>query len=133
MTARKFISLAAAATMVVTSFGAAVPAFAHDGGYREYRGGYDRYERGYDRRDYRDYRRYEQRRAYAYGNRYDRYNRYDRCRDSGAGGTIIGAVAGGLAGHELAGRRGDRTAGTIIGGAIGAIAGRAIDKSNSRC
>ncbi|MBN8806588.1 MAG: glycine zipper 2TM domain-containing protein, partial [Sphingopyxis terrae] len=45
---------------------------------------------------------------------------------------IIGAIAGGLAGHEIAGR-GDRTVGTIIGGAVGAIAGRAIDKGNDGC
>ena len=48
-------------------------------------------------------------------------------------GTIIGAIAGGLLGHEVAGRRGDRTTGTIIGGAVGAVAGRAIDKGDGRC
>jgi hypothetical protein len=41
-------------------------------------------------------------------------------------------VAGGLAGHEIAGR-GDRAVGTIIGGALGALAGRAIDKGNDGC
>src|SRR3546814_17929385 len=51
---------------------------------------------------------------------------------SDLGGTIIGAIAGGLAGHEIAGR-GDRTVGTIIGGAVGAIAGRVIDKGNDGC
>ncbi|VAV96601.1 hypothetical protein MNBD_ALPHA04-174, partial [hydrothermal vent metagenome] len=43
------------------------------------------------------------------------------------GGTIIGAIAGGLLGNEVA-RRGDKTVGTIIGGAAGALAGRAIDR-----
>jgi outer membrane lipoprotein SlyB len=52
-------------------------------------------------------------------------------RDKGTGGAIIGAVAGGLAGREIARR--DRTAGTIIGAAVGALAGRAIDKSDSPC
>ena len=69
-----------------------------------------------DRRDYRQDRRY-------YNQRYNDRN-YRQC-DNGTGGTIIGAIAGGLAGHEIAGR-GDRTVGTIIGGAVGAIAGRAI-------
>jgi len=128
MTARKLISLTAAATMVVTSLGVAAPAMARDG-YRDYRGDYGRDyrygDRDYRDRDYRDVRYRDGR--YAYGG--DRY----RCRDNGTGGTIIGAIAGGLIGHEVAGRRGDKTAGVIIGGAVGAIAGRAIDKSDSRC
>ncbi|MBN8820088.1 MAG: glycine zipper 2TM domain-containing protein [Sphingomonas sp.] len=128
MTARKLISLTAAATMVVTSLGVAAPAMARNG-YRDYRGDYGRDyrygDRDYRDRDYRDVRYRDGR--YAYGG--DRY----RCRDNGTGGTIIGAIAGGLIGHEVAGRRGDKTAGVIIGGAVGAIAGRAIDKSDSRC
>jgi len=123
MTARKL-----AATMVVTSLGVAAPAMARNG-YRDYRGDYGRDyrygDRDYRDRDYRDVRYRDGR--YAYGG--DRY----RCRDNGTGGTIIGAIAGGLIGHEVAGRRGDKTAGVIIGGAVGAIAGRAIDKSDSRC
>jgi len=126
MTSRKFISLAAAATMVATSFGVvATPAMARDG-YREYRGDYARDYRYQDRqrRDYRQDRRYNERRGYAYD---------QRCRDNGTGGTIIGAIAGGLLGHEVVGRRGDKTAGVLIGGAVGAVAGRAIDKADSRC
>ena len=84
-------------------------------GYRDYRRG-DRYDRR-DRRDYRDNRRYSR-------NNYNDNRRY-RC-DKGTGGTIIGAIAGGLLGNEVA-RRGDKTEGTIIGGAVGALAGRAID------
>ena len=45
---------------------------------------------------------------------------------------LIGAIAGGLAGHEIAGR-GDRTVGTIIGGAAGALIGREIDRGGRRC
>lgn len=52
--------------------------------------------------------------------------RYYRC-DRGDGGTIIGAIAGGLLGNSIAGR-GDRTAGTLIGAGVGALAGRAIDR-----
>lgn len=58
--------------------------------------------------------------------------RYRCKRDNGTTGLVIGAVVGGVAGHEIAGR-GDRTLGTVIGGAVGAIAGREIDRSNARC
>jgi uncharacterized protein YcfJ len=108
------------AATAVTGF-TATPAMArhgYDDGY------YDRDDRhdNYDRREYR---------------RGDRYYRNDyrgnqRCRNSGTGGTIIGAVAGGLLGNEVA-RRGNKTEGSIIGAAVGALAGRAIDKSDSNC
>jgi uncharacterized protein YcfJ len=101
----------------------ATPAMA--GG--RYDDGYSRYDRGdrYDRYDRREYRR---------GDRYynNSRNNYQRCNNSGTGGTIIGAVAGGLLGNEVA-RRGNKTEGSIIGAAVGALAGRAIDKSDSNC
>lgn len=101
----------------------ATPAMARHG----YDDGYSRYDRSdrYDRYDRREYRR---------GDRYyqSNSNDYQRCRNSGTGGTIIGAVAGGLLGNEVA-RRGNRTEGSIIGAAVGALAGRAIDKSDSNC
>ncbi len=107
----------------------ATPAMAggrYDDGYSRYDRGdrYDRYDRD-DRYDRREYRR---------GDRYYQNSRndYQRCRNSGTGGTIIGAVAGGLLGNEVA-RRGNRTEGSIIGAAVGALAGRAIDKSDSNC
>ncbi|MEP4895581.1 glycine zipper 2TM domain-containing protein [Parasphingorhabdus sp.] len=81
------------------------------------RGDYYRDDRYYDRRDRRYYR---EKRRY----RNDR-RRYRGC-DRGTGGTIIGAIAGGLLGNEVS-RRGNKTEGTIIGGAVGALAGRAID------
>jgi hypothetical protein len=87
---------------------------------RQYRGDrYDRQYRGNDRRYYNNNRRYNYR---------QRYNR--RCND-GTTGTIVGAIAGGLLGHEIVGRRGDRTAGTIIGGAVGALGGRAIERGGN--
>lgn len=95
--------------------------------------GYQRYYPG-DR--YYEGRRYAPRYAYRQGPRYYgprnryAYRGYRRC-DNGAGGAIAGAIAGGLIGHEVAGRRGDRTAGTIIGGAVGALAGNAIDRSDN--
>jgi uncharacterized protein YcfJ len=107
------------AATAVTGF-TATPAMARHG----YDDGYSRYDRGdrydrYDRREYRDRRYYR-----------DNY-RNQRC-DKGTGGTIIGAIAGGLLGNEVA-RRGNRTEGSIIGAAVGALAGRAIDKSDSNC
>jgi len=59
------------------------------------------------------------------------YRSNHRCYDKGNGGLAIGGIAGGLLGHEVAGR-GDKTLGTIIGAGAGALAGRAIDKSDGR-
>ena len=50
---------------------------------------------------------------------------YVRRCDRGTGGTILGAIAGGLIGNAGAGRR-DRELGTIVGGGAGALSGRAI-------
>ncbi|HEU0043084.1 glycine zipper 2TM domain-containing protein [Sphingomonas sp.] len=80
----------------------------------------------------RNRRYYDDRGAYAREYRGDdNYNRYrarQKCKD-GDGGTIIGAIAGGLLGNTIAGR-GDRTVGAILGAAGGALAGRAIDRSD---
>lgn len=136
----KFLGTLAITTAAISSMAFATPAEARGGyynggyyeqvgnrdGYREYRRG-DRYrgDRGYnrDRRAYRSDRRYRDSR---YRDRRYRDNRRNRGCDRGTGGTIIGAIAGGLLGNEVAGR-GSRTEGTIIGGAVGALAGRAID------
>lgn len=107
MNMKKSLGALVAAATLVTGF-SATPAFAgryNDDGYYSYR----------DRDNYR----------------YHRRDRGYRC-DKGTGGTVIGAVAGGLAGREIA-RRGNRTEGAIIGAAVGALAGRAIDKSDSNC
>jgi len=131
---KKTITLSLAALMSTATLGLATPAAAQQGyydrdGYSSYYAGYGRDNRRYDNR----YNRYD-RRDYRSDRRYQRNDRryYRNQCDSGTGGTIIGAIAGGLAGHEIAGR-GDRTVGTIIGGAVGAIAGRAIDKGNDGC
>ncbi|HVF95231.1 MAG TPA: glycine zipper 2TM domain-containing protein [Sphingomonas sp.] len=89
-------------------------------------GGYygDRYDRSYNDRRYNDRRD---------DRRYDRRNyrgRQQRC-DNGDGGTVIGAIAGGLLGNTVAGR-GDKLLGTVIGAGGGALAGRAIDRSDNR-
>lgn len=125
----KILGTLAVSTAAIASMAFATPAEARSGYYDGYNGGYYQQVRG-DRRDYR-------RGDYYRGDRYDRRDRrhdrryrsnrrnYRGC-DRGTGGTIIGAIAGGLLGNEVAGR-GDKTVGTIIGGAAGALAGRAID------
>lgn len=129
------VNMGAALAMGVASFAAtATPASARD------RDGYSRhYGRGdyYRGRDYRGYRgdRYSDRGYYGDRGYYrgrDRSYRGYRCRDNGTGGTVIGAIAGGLLGNEVAGR-GDRTTGAILGAGVGALAGRAIDKGDRRC
>lgn len=114
----KKMTLAGAAFATLAGGMVATPAMAqrYDRGYGYDRGYNDGY--GYDR-GYRNYRGYDRR----YVNRGQH-----PCKD-GDGGTVIGAVAGGLAGNAIAGR-GDRTLGTILGGVLGAVAGRAIDKSD---
>ncbi len=86
------------------------------GGYRD--NGYDRGYRG-DDRGYREYRGNDR-----------RYNARSRRGCDNTGGTIIGALAGGLLGHTIAGR-GDRTLGAVLGAAGGGLAGNAIDKSDN--
>src|SRR3546814_3314789 len=81
---------------ISATLGLATPAAAQQGyydrdGYSSYYAGYGRDNRRYDRYDRRDYRN---------DRRYDRRNdrRYYRNQcDSGTGGPIIGAIAGGLA------------------------------------
>ncbi|MES2336729.1 MAG: glycine zipper 2TM domain-containing protein [Pseudomonadota bacterium] len=116
----KKLSLAGAAfAMGAAALVPATPAMAQRydrGGY-----GYDQYGRDYDRG-------YQNRGYRGQDRRYYNNRSYNRCKD-GDGGLAIGAIAGGLAGHTLAGR-GDRTLGAILGGAVGALAGRAIDRSD---
>lgn len=133
MKTKFLINLGAALAMGAASLAATVaPAQARDGWSRYERGDYYRGSRGY--RGHRD--GYYRDRGYYRGDRYA-YRGYRggyRCRDSGTGGTIIGAIAGGLLGNEIGkgsgryGRRGDGTTGAIIGAGVGALAGRAIDR-----
>ncbi len=116
MITKKALTALVATATLATGITAA-PAEAHHG--RGHAKHYDRYDDGYYDYDNRGY--YGDRRGY----------RNQRC-DKGTGGTVIGAVVGGLAGREVA-RRGNRTEGAIIGAAVGALAGRAIDKADSNC
>jgi uncharacterized protein YcfJ len=106
----KTLSLAAAAlTMTAGAIVPVTPAAAQ----RYYGDRYDRVyrgDRGYYRDDYRSYRMRQ------------------KCND-GDGGTIVGAIAGGLLGRGIAGR-GDHVLGTVLGAGAGALAGRAIDRSD---
>ena len=133
---KKTMTLSIAALMSAATLGMAAPAAAQQGyydraGYSTHYAGYDRYDRRYDRRADRYDSRYDRRSDRRYYNSRHGDRRYRQC-DNGTGGTVIGAIAGGLAGNEIAGR-GDKTVGTIIGGALGALAGRAIDKGNDGC
>ena len=87
---KRTLTLTLAAAIVFPAVAAATPAAASDYRYGDSRyygdDDDDRYERRYDRRSDRRYDRRDDRRRYA------------RC-DKGDGGTIIGAVAGGLAGR----------------------------------
>lgn len=125
----KQICLAVVASATALCVPAAVEAQRWDGG----RGYYQQIDRrgdgrGYDRRGFDD-----RRGGYGRGDdRRDGRNEYygrggrQRC-DKGTGGTILGAIAGGLLGNSVAGR-GDRTAGAVVGAGVGALAGRAIDR-----
>lgn len=97
--------------------------------------GYDRDDRGYgrgygNRQAYNDRGYYEQANVQSW--RGDDGRMYCR-RANGTTGLLVGGVVGGLLGHEIAGRRGDRTLGVILGAAGGALVGRAIDKGGSSC
>jgi hypothetical protein len=139
MKTKFLINLGAALAMGAASLAfTATPAMADHGYHRGYdRGDHYRGNGGYRGNYYRGDR------GYRGGDRYYRNNYYRgdrgyrggyRCRDSGTGGTIIGAIAGGLLGNEVGkgsgryGRRGDGTTGAIVGAGVGALAGRAIDR-----
>lgn len=55
---------------------------------------------------------------------------YVERRNSGVGGALVGAAAGGVAGN-LIGGRGHRVEGTLIGAGVGGVAGYAIDRSQT--
>lgn len=123
------IAAVAAATMSPTAAEAQVyGGNFYRGGTYERAGDYYQPVRYHENRRYRGYRQHGYRgdRGRYYG---DRRSYRGRCRDRGNGGTVIGAIAGGLLGHEVAGRGGDRTLGTIIGAGGGAVAGRLIDRN----
>ena len=133
---KKIIISTAVAASALTALPAAAEAQSRYGYSSRYDNRYDdryygqqRYVQNYDRR-YANQRyanqRYNNQRTYNGGY----YNHYGQ-RCSGSTGTIIGAIAGGLLGSQVAGR-GDRTLGAILGAGAGALGGRAIDRSDCR-
>lgn len=82
--------------------------------------------------DAQRHRRYDNQgyyeREYRGNDGYARNRARQKCAD-GDGGTIIGAIAGGLLGRTID-TRGDRLLGTVLGAGAGALAGRAIDRSD---
>jgi len=123
---KKIALSAAVAVSALTAMPAAAEAQSRYGYYDARGNSYynqgQRYDRRYDARRSYNQRSYNRR---AYNQRYG--NHYGRRCSSGTTGTIIGAIAGGLLGSEVAGR-GDRTIGAVIGGAAGALVGREIDR-----
>lgn len=117
---RKFFTAFVASAALISAVAPVAAQAQYYGGDRFERARHYDGDRGrYDRRSY-ERGRYD-------GRGYDR----GRCRDKGTGGTILGAIAGGLLGHEIGnGRydRGDGTTGAIVGAGVGALAGRAIDR-----
>ena len=105
----KKLSLFGAAAAMTAS--AILPATAADA---------QRYRRNYDDRQYA--------REYRGDDGYARHRARQKCKD-GDGGTIVGAIPGGLIGRTID-TRGDRLVGTLLGAAGGALAGRAIDRSD---
>jgi hypothetical protein len=53
-------------------------------------------------------------------------------RSNGTTGTIVGAVAGGVIGNQVA-RRKDRTVATVAGAVAGGLLGRSIDRGRTVC
>ena len=109
---KKLTLTGAALAMGVTAIVPVAPATAQSRHYHD-----RHYDRGY----------YDNGRTYR-GENYRSYRARQKCND-GDGGTIVGAIAGGLLGHTIAGR-GDRTLGAVLGAGAGALAGRAIDRSD---
>ena len=122
--------LAAAAALAPTAATAQRYGYNGDGAPRygqSYDTGYG--QRGYDQRAY-ERRGYDDRGGYANRGGYDRPG-YSGVRcNSGTGGTIIGAIAGGLIGRSID-TRGDRALGTVLGAGAGALAGNAIGRSGN--
>jgi len=116
---QKIILTAVAAAMFAAPAMARPPQHAPAHGWRA-----QQYQQQYQQpRYYNDRAGYRGQSAYANG----------ACRkDSNTGGTILGALAGGVAGNVIA-QQGDKTLGTAIGAVGGGILGRELDKRKYSC
>ena len=117
-----FKKLSVAGAALAMTAGAIVPTAAADAHRTGYRHSHSRYA---DNSGQRYYNGYSQDRDYR---RYNSYRAQQKCAD-GDGGTIVGAIAGGLLGRTID-TRGNRLLGTVLGAGAGALAGRAIDRSD---
>lgn len=117
---KKLVLTAVAATMFTAPALAHPPSHAPAHGWRAKQA----YAQSYQAPRYY----YDGNRAYYGGRAFD-----GACRkDSNTGGTILGALAGGVAGNVIAGR-GDKTLGTVAGAGIGGLIGRELDKRKYSC
>lgn len=122
---KKIIFTAVAATMFAAPAMAHPPAHAPAHGWRAKQA----YAQGYQSPRYYNDRGYNNDGRAYYGSR--AYN--GTCRkDSNTGGTVLGALAGGVAGNVVA-KRGDKTLGTVVGAGLGGLIGREIDKGKYSC
>jgi len=76
--------------------------------------------------------------AQAYPTYQDGQTAQDQCeranRDRTVGGVVLGAIAGAVLGHNVAGGHGSRDEGTALGAVVGGAAGGAIGHSmNGQC
>jgi hypothetical protein len=111
--------LAAAVILAIPAVASAdPPPWAHAHGRRAHE--YDRHGRYYEPRPVREDEVWR-----------GEDGRYYCRRGNGTTGLVIGAAAGALIGHQLAGD--DRTLGTVLGAAGGALLGREIDRGSLRC
>jgi hypothetical protein len=53
-------------------------------------------------------------------------------RSSGGSGTVVGVIAGGVIGNQVAWRN-DRTVATVAGAVVGGLLGRTIDRGRTIC
>jgi len=102
--------------------------------YREDRDDYRDRDRDRDYYNYREDHRHHARRVVRYEERVYRGDdgRYYCHRSDGTTGLIVGAVAGGLIGNQLA-RGKSATLGTLLGAGAGALIGQAVEKDTVYC
>ena len=102
--------------------------------YREDRDDDRDRDRDRDYYNYREDHRHHARRVVRYEERVYRGDdgRYYCHRSDGTTGLIVGAVAGGLIGNQLA-RGKSATLGTLLGAGAGALIGQAVEKDTVYC
>lgn len=123
---RKIILAAAAASLIPLAGVTSVPALADPPAWAPAHGKRAK-DRWYPEEHYRSGKHYKARRLsrddVIYRGSDGRY--YCR-RDDGTAGLVIGGIAGGVLGHEIA-PGGSKTVGTILGAVAGGLLGKEID------